>query len=317
MRGTGLRHGAHHPAPSDCMERRVAAQLEVRLRPARAHLKGWLLPQKRCDPPPPPPSAPGFGSETAPGALGGRGKGPVGPPREAAAERRGRGGAAPPPPSPNRVSGGTAARVSLRAEKRGPNSGRRNRPPLPQAAPAWRDPGPRPLSASARAASPGAPPPPGPAPGTHHPAAAPRDVRAGRSGTPRCVRRPAPEVGLAEPQLLPGDQGAENCARCPPLPPRRCHRWEQRRQSRVGRAGSAPFPPLLLRPPGRPPPAPRPPPEPGRKQPGKRGARLRTPRDPAFPPRGLWVCLGRGARGAGAGFHARLGKGGTGAAQWR
>lgn len=47
---------------------------------------------------------------------------------------------------------------------------------------------------------------------------------------------------LAEPQLLPGDRGAENCARCPPLPPRRCHRGEQRRQSRVGRAGSAPSP---------------------------------------------------------------------------
>ncbi|XP_027378440.1 basic salivary proline-rich protein 1-like [Bos indicus x Bos taurus] len=126
------------------------------------------------------------------------------------------------------------------------------------------------------------------------PGRAPRDERAeagaGRSGFGICARgglppplfaphtplRHPPEVGLAEPQLLPGDRGAENCARRPPRPPRRCHRREQRRQSRVGRARLRSFPPPL--PPGRPPPA---------RRPGQAGSsresRARGPEPPGTP----------------------------------
>lgn len=106
-----------------------------------------------------------------------------------------------------------------------------------------------------------------------------------------CARRPSlpPEVGLAEPQLLPGDRGAENCARCPPLPPRRCHRWEQRRQSRVGRPGLRSFHPPPVGPP-----SPRAPPGSGRKQPGERGARPQPPGILHSGPAGSEFVKGRG-----------------------
>lgn len=106
-----------------------------------------------------------------------------------------------------------------------------------------------------------------------------------------CARRPSlpPEVGLAEPQLLPGDRGAENCARCPPLPPRRCHRWEQRRQSRVGRPGLRSFHPPSRRA-ALPPRAARVRPEAARRA----GCAVPAPRDPSFRSRGIGVCEGPG-----------------------
>ncbi|XP_027437738.1 proline-rich protein 2-like [Zalophus californianus] len=178
-----------------------------------------------------------------------------------------------------------AARVSLSAEKCGPNSQDRSCPPLAGL------PLPGGIRTEAAHLPPGAaPPPPAPPPGPRAPHSppgrAPREERAeagaGRCGLGICARRsrcpppaPPPEVAPAAPQLLPGDRGAEKRARCPPLPPRRCHRREQRRQSRVGRAGLRSFPP---RPPGRPPPA---------RRPGQAGSsresRARGPEPPGTP----------------------------------
>nr|XP_054101348.1 collagen alpha-1(I) chain-like [Callithrix jacchus] len=108
------------------------------------------------------------------------------------------------------------------------------------------------------------------------PGRAPRDARAeagaDRSGSGSARGRFPP--GLAEPQLLPGDRGAENCARCPPLPRGAATAGNKGDKAASAGPGSAPSP------------SPAGPPSP-RRRPGQAGSsresRARGPEPPGTP----------------------------------
>lgn len=139
------------------------------------------------------------------------------------AARRGRGAAAPPPappPSPNRKPGG-AAGVSPGADKCGPGSDRPPRalrPGAPLCAPVR--PG-APWCALVRLGAPWCVPRPHSPPHRTAPAWGSDLLCSAPLGPARSAPPSLPEVGLAGPQLLPGDRGAESGA--PPalaaLPP--------------------------------------------------------------------------------------------------
>lgn len=240
-------------------------------------------------------SPPRHGTKTPPVALGGRGRGRPVPTAAVAAARRGRGGAAPPPLSPNRVTGG-AARVCLRARECGPNSVDRSRPPLHSGCPC-------PAGSRPRAVPPGcarlSPRPrlPYPSPATHRPTLL-RDARgeasARSSGLAQiCARRPSlpSEVGLAEPQLLPGDRGAEKTAPAA-RPSRRGAASAGNKGDKAASAGpgSAPSTPPSARRAALPPRAARTRPEAA----GRTEYAAPATRDPAFRSRGIRVCEGPG-----------------------
>lgn len=211
------------PSRTRSVERDAPSSLEARGPPLsvpRAHLQRLLLSRGRRGPPPSPTRSRGEDPTRGPGRAG---KGPVGPRRGGGDEEGAR--------RSSSTSSVSQSRYRRRRQSFPPRGEAWSQlsapkpPTTPQAAPARPDPGPRPLRLGARGLA-GAPPPRPRA--RHSPPGRPRGMCAPRGrrplGTRLCARRPAPEVGLAEPQLLPGDRGAENCARCPPLPPQRCHR---------------------------------------------------------------------------------------------
>lgn len=206
-------------------------------------------------------------------------------PAEAAAARRGRGGAAPPPLSPNRVTGG-AARVSLCAEKCGPNSQDRSRPPLTRL--------PLTRGIEAQALPPGGAPPrrvptaqaPGPAL-TTRPGPAGRARRGGRRPLPAWALRAATSLHTPQPPGG-GSGGAAAVTRRPrggklrslPAPPAAALPPPGTKETKPRRPGPLrSFPPAPAGPP-----SPRPPPRPGRKQPRESGARPEPPRTPHSSP---------------------------------
>lgn len=241
---------------------------------------------------------PRHGTKTPPVARGGRGRGRPVPTAAVAAARRGRGGAAPPPLSPNRVTGG-AARVCLRARECGPNSEDRSRPPRSTlAARAQRDRGLGAVPPGGARLSP-APRLPCPSPATHRPTLL-RDARGEASARSSvlariCAPRPSllSEVGLAEPQLLPGDRGAEKTAPAA-RPSRRGAASTGNKGDKAASAGPGSAPSTHPHPPPVGPPFPRAPPGPGRKQPGERGTRAQPSRTPYSGPAGSEFVEGLG-----------------------
>lgn len=234
----------------------------------------------------------------------------------AALARRGRGGAAPPPLSPNRVTGG-AARVSLRAEKYGPNSQDRSRPPFTRAAQARRH-------RSSRPFHPGdAPPRPGPTAPAPGPALTTRPGPAGlaRRGGRRPFRardlrarrrRPSPPP----PPAGGGSGGAAAVTRRPrggklrplPAPPAAALPPLGTKETKPRRPGPAPLLPPP-RPPGRPPPA---------RRPGQAGSsresQARGPKPPGTPhssPPGSALAEGGGLHPSFAGAGGAAGAGCT------
>lgn len=239
---------------------------------------------------------PRHGTKTPPVAQGGRGRGRPVPTAAVAAARRGRGGAAPPPLSPNRVTGG-AARVCLRARECGPYSEDRSHPPLHSGCPCPAGSGPRAVPLGCARLS---PPPrlPCPSPATHRPTLlrdAHGEASARSSGLAQiCARRPSlpSEVGLAEPQLLPGDRGAEKTVPAA-RPSRRGTASAGNKGDKAASAGpgSAPStPPLPARRAALPPRAARTRPEAARRT----GDAAPATRDPTFWSRGIRVCEGPG-----------------------